>query len=120
LIELKTLLLSILTLGVYSFWGRTEVRKYVWSQSEFEGDRFAYHGTGGELLRGWLKAILFVFLPAILLLATVGALLEFRLLRAGRPSSRGGHSLELSSRPAICAGAGRPLQDQEGRPKRSR
>ena len=30
------------------------------SQSDFDGDRFAYHGTGKELLIGWLKAIVFI------------------------------------------------------------
>ncbi len=55
--------LTILTLGVYSFWGRVKVRKYFHSQTEIGGDRFAYHGTGGELLIGWLKAILLIGVP---------------------------------------------------------
>ena len=68
-IYLVNLLLSIITLGIYSFWGRVKVRKYIYSQTEFQGDRFAYHGTGGELLRGWLKALgFFVVLVLQLLL----------------------------------------------------
>lgn len=51
------LLLSLLTLGIYSFWGKAKVRNYVCAQSEFEGDRFAFHGTGKELLLGWLRAL---------------------------------------------------------------
>jgi uncharacterized membrane protein YjgN (DUF898 family) len=39
------------------------VRKYLLSESEFEGDRFAYHGTGKELLVGSLKAGLVFGLP---------------------------------------------------------
>lgn len=50
-------LLSVVTLGIYSFWGRTKVRQYLWSQTEFAGDRFTYHGTGKELLVGWLKVM---------------------------------------------------------------
>jgi uncharacterized membrane protein YjgN (DUF898 family) len=50
-------LLSIVTVGIYSFWGRTRMRQYLWSATAFDGDRFDYHGTGDELLRGWLKAI---------------------------------------------------------------
>lgn len=49
---------TLLTLGLYYFWGKVRVRKYLFSQSEFEGDRFAYHGTGKELLVGFLKAAL--------------------------------------------------------------
>lgn len=74
-------LLTIVTLGIYSFWGRTKVRQYVWGQTEFEGDRFAYHGTGKELFIGWLKAMgvfLCIFVVAMLVqlaLGTIGALL---------------------------------------------
>ncbi|MCX6613298.1 MAG: DUF898 family protein, partial [Acidobacteria bacterium] len=51
------LLLTILTLGVFSFWGKTRVRKYLCSQAEFLGDRFCFHGTGKELFQGWLKGV---------------------------------------------------------------
>jgi uncharacterized membrane protein YjgN (DUF898 family) len=53
------LLLSLLTLGIYSFWGKAKTRKYVCGQTEFAGDRFAFHGTGRELLLGWLRALPF-------------------------------------------------------------
>ena len=53
---LMNLLLTLVTLGVYYFWGKVKVRKYIYSQTEFEGDRLAYHGTPKELLLGWLKA----------------------------------------------------------------
>jgi uncharacterized membrane protein YjgN (DUF898 family)/tetratricopeptide (TPR) repeat protein len=60
------LLLTIVTFGFFSFWGKTRVRKYLCAQAEFLGDRFCFHGTGTELLRGWLKgvpllAVLFLF-----------------------------------------------------------
>ena|GEM_PF-483497 len=50
-------LLTLLTLGVYSFWAKVKTRRYVWGQTEFAGDRFSFHGTGRELLIGWLKAV---------------------------------------------------------------
>lgn len=56
-ISIVNLLLTILTLGIYSFWARTKVRRYLYSQTELAGDRFGYHGTAMELLRGWLRAI---------------------------------------------------------------
>ncbi len=49
-------LLTLLTLGVYSFWAKVKTRQYLWGQTEFAGDRFGFHGTGQELLIGWLKA----------------------------------------------------------------
>lgn len=49
-------LLTLLTLGVYSFWAKVKTRQYLWGQTEFTGDRFGFHGTGRELLIGWLKA----------------------------------------------------------------
>lgn len=67
------LLLALLTLGVYSFWGKAKVRRYVLGQIEYLGDRFAFHGHGRELFFGWLRALPalgFVFLfPNILPLA---------------------------------------------------
>ncbi|HEV8584587.1 MAG TPA: YjgN family protein [Methylomirabilota bacterium] len=68
-------LLTLVTLGWYFFWAKVRVRNYLWSQTEFEGDRFAYHGTGREMLVGFLKAALFFIVP-ITLLNLVPELLE--------------------------------------------
>ena len=56
------LLLTILTLGIYGPWARVKIRQYCYGQTELEGDRFAFHGTGEELLIGWLKLAPFVAL----------------------------------------------------------
>jgi len=66
-IQMVNMLLTIVTLGVYYFWGKVKVRQYILSQTEFEGDRFTYHGTGKELLLGFLKASVLFFIPLILL-----------------------------------------------------
>ena len=66
-IFLLNTLLTVLTLGIYSFWGKVKVRNYIWSKTEFEGDGFAYHGTGKELLVGFLKAMLLFGIPVALL-----------------------------------------------------
>ncbi len=55
-ISFANLIKTVFTLGVYRFWAKTNVRQYLWSQTLFAGDRFAYHGTAKELIRG---AILF-------------------------------------------------------------
>lgn len=63
-IRIYNLFLSILTLGVYSFWGKAKLRRYICSQAELLGDRFTFHGTGRELFLGWLKGapiLLFIF-----------------------------------------------------------
>ena len=50
-------LLTLATLGVYRFWGKTRVRRYLWSRVSFLGDRVEYTGTGRELLLGFIAAI---------------------------------------------------------------
>ena len=72
-ILLVNALLSLITLGIYTFWGRTKLREYQYSQTGLAGDRFAYHGTGGELLRGALKATAILF-AIFLALGVVAAL----------------------------------------------
>jgi len=72
-IHVVNVCLTLATLGVYSFWAKVRVRRYLLAQSEIERDRFAYHGTGQELLRGFLKAVLVFFLPIVLV--QVGATL---------------------------------------------
>jgi len=56
-IYILNLLKTVLTLGIYSFWAKVKTLKYLWGNTEFAGDRFAFHGTGKELFLGWLKAI---------------------------------------------------------------
>lgn len=68
-------MLSIVTLGVYSFWGKTEVRRRLWSSVRMQGEPFHYTGTGGELLLGFLFAFFVVFLPV--LLVTIGVAVLF-------------------------------------------
>jgi uncharacterized membrane protein YjgN (DUF898 family) len=66
-IHIVNMFLTVITLGIYYFWGKVRIRRYLLSQTEFEGDRFAYHGTGKELLIGFLKAMLVFGVPLILL-----------------------------------------------------
>jgi len=66
-IHVVNVLFTLLTLGVYYFWGKTRIRRYIFGESAFEGDRFAYHGTGKELLLGFLKAVMYVGMPITVL-----------------------------------------------------
>lgn len=66
-IFIKNLLLGIITLGIYRFWGKTRMRRYLWSHTSLFGDRFEYTGTGRELFLGFLLALgFFIVLAAVL------------------------------------------------------
>ncbi len=54
-INFINLIKTIFTLGFYRFWAKTNVRQYLWTQTLFAGDRFSYHGTAKELLRGAVR-----------------------------------------------------------------
>jgi uncharacterized membrane protein YjgN (DUF898 family) len=56
-------LLRILTLGVYHFWGKTEVRQRIWSAVRIDGEPIEYRGSGWELFRGFLIVFFVVLLP---------------------------------------------------------
>ncbi len=59
-------LLTILTLGIYRFWARTRVRRYLWGHMRLLGDRLEYTGTGKELFLGFLIVLVLVLLPLVL------------------------------------------------------
>ncbi len=54
---LKTTLLTLLTLGIYRFWAKTRIRKYIWSATTGQDDSFEYTGTGLEKFLGFLIAV---------------------------------------------------------------
>ena len=66
-IHIVNVFLTIVTLGVFYFWGKARVRRYLWSQTAIAGDRFAFHGTGREMFLGFLKAVLIFAVPLIAL-----------------------------------------------------
>lgn len=66
-IFIKTLLLSVITLGFYRFWGKANLRRYAWSHMSLQGHRFEYTGTGGELLGSFLTVALLFGLGTIVL-----------------------------------------------------
>jgi len=54
---------TLLTLGIYSFWGRVRIRQFLSSQTSLAKIRFSYHGTAQELLKGWSKAFAVFGIP---------------------------------------------------------
>lgn len=49
--------LLMFTLGIYRFWLTTDVRRFLWSNTEIAGEALEYTGTPLELLLGFLIAI---------------------------------------------------------------
>lgn len=60
-------ILRVLSLGLYSFWAKTEVRRRLWSFTKLNGEPLQYTGTGKELFLGFLIVFGAVFLPMILI-----------------------------------------------------
>jgi uncharacterized membrane protein YjgN (DUF898 family) len=61
----------VVTLGIYRFWLATDVRRFLWSNTEIAGDYLEYIGTARELLLGFLIAIaLLVPVNVVLFVAT--------------------------------------------------
>ncbi len=57
LIHVVNLALKWVTLNIYHFWGKTQIREYLWSQQSYDGDRFEYTGRGMDLFMGFIKAV---------------------------------------------------------------
>jgi uncharacterized membrane protein YjgN (DUF898 family) len=49
--------LMLCTLGIYRFWLTTDIRRFLWSNTELAGETFEYNGTARELLIGFLIAL---------------------------------------------------------------
>lgn len=67
--------LRVLTLGVYDFWGRTEVRRRIWSAVRINGQPLTYSGTGGELCKGFMIIFGVLLLPLLILTTVVAIVL---------------------------------------------
>jgi uncharacterized membrane protein YjgN (DUF898 family) len=56
-IVLRGGVLLMFTLGIYRFWLATDVRRFLWANTEIDGRSLEYDGSAVELLRGFLVAI---------------------------------------------------------------
>jgi len=70
-LSFKNFLLNIVTLSLYRFWAKTEVRRRVWEKVSLNGEPFEYTGTGKELFLGFLKALAIIFVPYLAVLLAV-------------------------------------------------
>jgi len=69
-LRIKGAALVMLTLGLYRFWLATDVRRYLWSNTEIAGDTLEYDGLATELLVGFLYAIA-ILVPLYTVIAVV-------------------------------------------------
>lgn len=83
-IAFTNLLLTIVTLGVYTFWARTRTRQYLWSRTRFIDDRLEWTGTGLELMLGYLVVTVLLFVPVAAVNLLIGA-----LVTRGNPTAAG-------------------------------
>ena len=67
-------ILTFVTLGFYYPWARAKLLKYLYSETEFNGNRFEFHGTGKEMFKGFLKVI--AILIVVYIVAFGGALMK--------------------------------------------
>nr|WP_288833839.1 YjgN family protein [uncultured Flavobacterium sp.] len=51
-------LLTVITLGFYYPWAKAKQLQYIYNSTSLNEDSFAFHGTGKEMFKGFLKAIL--------------------------------------------------------------
>ena len=70
---IKNALLTMVTLGIYSFWGQVEVQKYLYNNLPFQGKSFDYTATGTERFLAFLK-VMGGFLAVVIVVAILAKL----------------------------------------------
>lgn len=75
-LALVNLVLNVVTLSLWRFWGKTRVRRLLWSGTVAWGDAAEYTGRGGELFLGFLIALVVVFLPLAVALGVAQTAVE--------------------------------------------
>jgi uncharacterized membrane protein YjgN (DUF898 family) len=76
-LRIKGAALVVVTLGIYRFWLATDVRRFLWSNTEISGDTLEYNGLATELLVGFLFAVA-ILVPLYMVFALVA--LELNLV----------------------------------------
>src|SRR5258708_30583201 len=73
--------LLMVTLGIYRFWLATDIRRFLWANTEIAGETLGYTGTPLELLLGFLVAIA-ILIPVYIafLLAALCDLASYRAI----------------------------------------
>ncbi|PWJ42620.1 YjgN family protein [Sediminitomix flava] len=59
-IEILNIVFTFITLGLYYPWAKANRLKYIYGNTEFAGSSFAFLGTGKEMFKGFIKAVLII------------------------------------------------------------
>ena len=59
-IWIVNLILTVLTLGIYSAWAKVRTNRYLYGNTDLAGSRFEYHASPITILKGRLIAMLFI------------------------------------------------------------
>ena len=85
-IWIVNLVLTILTLGIYSAWAKVRTKRYFYGSTELAGDRFDYLASPIAILKGRLIAVSFLGIYTLVsYFAAAGSLLLFFLLMLVMP-----------------------------------
>lgn len=58
-IQLVNLILQVLTLGFYYPWAKANTLQYIYSHTTLQNHPFAFTGTGKQMFKGFIKALIF-------------------------------------------------------------
>jgi uncharacterized membrane protein YjgN (DUF898 family) len=61
-IQIINLILTTITLGLYYPWAKAKTLQYLYGQNTFEQHPFAFTGTGAEMFKGFIKALVMIIL----------------------------------------------------------
>jgi uncharacterized membrane protein YjgN (DUF898 family) len=70
-LSIVNFLLGIVTLAVYRFWAKTNVRRHIWSCVHINGEPLEYTGKGVELFKGALIVFAIFGLPFIVAISAI-------------------------------------------------
>lgn len=73
-LAIGNLLLTIITLGIYRFWAKTRVRRFLWERTTFMGEPLEYLGRGIEKFIGALIVFFVLVVPIFLIAIAMVAL----------------------------------------------
>lgn len=79
-IWIVNVLLTIVTLGIYSAWAKVRRLRYFYNNTRFAGSSFDFHGSPLAILKGRLIAVLLIVLIKVPYVGLAALLLYFRAL----------------------------------------
>jgi uncharacterized membrane protein YjgN (DUF898 family) len=67
---------QLLTLSLYRPWAKTKLRKFFYNNVSIFNERIEYSGRGGELFKGFLIALIFLFITSSAIFLVISLLID--------------------------------------------